>query len=83
MNGDKVDTNVLEHQKRDQESNENGFGKVENNKHSRAEGEQHVVRNKLKEGLQIMWHKVRILQMSEREKLPKLKRNSKLIKLQE
>ena len=78
-----MDTNVIERQKRDQESNENGFGKVENNKHSRAEGEQHVVRNKLKEGLQIMWHKVRILQMSEREKLPKLKRNSKLIKLQE
>jgi hypothetical protein len=31
----------------------------------------------------IMWHKVRLLQMSEREKLPKLKTNSKLIKLQE
>ena len=30
-----------------------------------------------------MWHKVRLLQMSEREKLPKLKTNSKLIKLQE
>jgi hypothetical protein len=29
-----------------------------------------------------MWHKVRLLQMSEREKLPKLKTNSKLIKLQ-
>jgi len=30
-----------------------------------------------------MWHKVRLLQMSEREKLPKLKTNSKLIKFQE
>jgi len=30
-----------------------------------------------------MWHKVRFLQMSEREKLPKLKTNSKLIKFQE
>ena len=30
----------------------------------------------------IMWHKVRLLQMPEREKLPKLKTNSKLIKLQ-
>jgi len=30
-----------------------------------------------------MWHKVGLLQMSEREKLPKLKINSKLIKLQE
>jgi len=48
VNGDKVDTNVLEHQKRDQESNDTGFGKVDNNKHPHAEGEQHVVRNKLK-----------------------------------
>ena len=30
-----------------------------------------------------MWHKVRLLQISEREKLPRLKTNSKLIKLQE
>jgi hypothetical protein len=30
-----------------------------------------------------MWHKVRLLQMSKREKLQKLKTNSKLIKLQE
>jgi hypothetical protein len=30
-----------------------------------------------------MWHKVRLLQMCEREKLPKLKTNSRLIKLQE
>jgi uncharacterized protein HemX len=30
-----------------------------------------------------MWNKVRLLQMSERRKLPKLKTNSKLIKLQE
>ena len=30
-----------------------------------------------------MWHKVRLLQMCEREKLPKLKTNSKLIKFQE
>jgi hypothetical protein len=37
----------------------------------------------LKEDLHIRWHKARLLQMSETEKLPKLKRNSKLIKLQE
>ena len=37
----------------------------------------------LKEDLQIMWHKVRLLQISEREKLPRLKTDSKLIKLQE
>ena len=30
-----------------------------------------------------MWHKVRLLQMFEREKVPKLKTNSKLIKFQE
>jgi hypothetical protein len=48
-----------------------------------AEGEQHTVRNKLKEDLQIMWHKVRLLQMFEREKLQKLKTYSKLIKIQE
>jgi predicted nucleic-acid-binding protein len=30
-----------------------------------------------------MWHKVRLLQMCEREKLPKLTTNSKLMKLQE
>jgi len=77
-----MDTNVIGHQKRDQEGNSTGFGKVEN-KHPSAEGEQHTVRNKLKEDLPIMWHKVRFLQMSEREKLPNLKTNSKLIKLQE
>jgi len=61
-----MDTNVTEYQKRDQESNNIGFGKVGNNKHLSAEGEQHTVRNKLKEDLQIMWHKVRLIQMSER-----------------
>jgi hypothetical protein len=30
-----------------------------------------------------MWHKVRLLEMSEREKLPKVKTNNKLINLQE
>ena len=77
-----MDTNVIEHQKRDQENEHTDFGKVENNKHPSAEGEQHTVKNKLKEYLQIMWHKVRLLQMSESGKLPKLKTNSKLIKLQ-
>ena len=82
VNGDKMDTNIIEHQKRDEENDNTGFGKVENNKHQSAEGEQHTFKNKLKEDLQIMWHKVRLLQMSEREKLPKLQTNSKLIKLQ-
>jgi len=83
VNGDKMDTNVLEHQKRDQENGNAGFGKVQNNKHPSAEGERHTVKNKLKEYLQIMCHKVRLLQVSERKKLLKLKTNSKLIKLQE
>ena len=48
MHGEKVDINVIEHQKRDQESNNTGFGKVENKKHPSAEREQHTVRNKLK-----------------------------------
>jgi len=83
VNGIKLDTNVIQHQKRDQENATTGSGKAENYKHPSAEGEQHTVKNKLKEDLQIMWHKVRLLQMSESEKLPKLKTNSKLIKLQE
>jgi hypothetical protein len=77
VNGDKMDTNVIEHQKRDQES------KVENNNHPSAEGEQHTIGNKLKEDFQIIWYKVRLLQMSGREKLAKLKTKSKLIKFQE
>ena len=37
-----MDTNVIEHQRRDQESNDTGFGKVEINEHPSAEGEQHT-----------------------------------------
>ena len=81
-NGDKMDTNVIEHQKKDQESKNTGFGKAGNNKHPSAEGEQHTDRNKLKKDLQVMWHKVRPLQMCETDKLPKLTTDSKLIKLQ-
>jgi len=36
-NSDKMDKNDLEHQKRDQESKNTGFGKAENNKHPSAE----------------------------------------------
>ena len=32
VNGNKMDTNVIEHQQRDQESKNTGFGKAENNK---------------------------------------------------
>jgi len=64
-------------------NNNTDFRKAEKNKHPSAEGEQHTLNNKLTKDLQIMWHKVRLLQMCEREKLSKLKTNSKLIKLQE
>jgi hypothetical protein len=77
-----MNTTVTPDQKRDQESNSTSFNTVEN-KHPSAEEEQNAVRNKLKEDLQIMWHKVRLLKMSQREKLPKLQKNRKLIKLQE
>ena len=70
--GDIMDANVIQHYKRDQENDNTVFGNVENNKHPNAKGEQRTVTNKLKEDLQIMWHKVRLLQMSEREKMPKL-----------
>ena len=58
VNGDKMDKNVIEYQKRDPENNNTGFGKVHNNKHRSAQGEQHTFRNKLKEYLQKMWHKL-------------------------
>jgi len=61
MNCDKMDTNDKEHQKREQESNNTGLGKIENNKHLMAEGKQHTVKNKLKVDLKIMLHKVRRL----------------------
>jgi hypothetical protein len=38
-----------------------------------------VAGEKLKEELEIMWYKVRLLQMSERQRLPKLVENSKII----
>jgi len=41
------------------------------------------VKNKLNEDHQIMWLMVRLQQIYEREKLPRLKTNNKLIKLQE
>jgi hypothetical protein len=52
-------------------------------RNSGTEARDHTVRTKLKEELQIMWHKVRLLQMSERDKLPKLQKDNKLIKLKD
>jgi len=64
MNGDKIDTNDKEHQQKRPRKNSTGLGKTENNKHTGAEGEQYAVSNKLREDLNIMWHKVRLLQTS-------------------
>ena len=81
VKGDKMDTNFTENQKRDQEHNNTGSDTIENNKHPKAEGEQNRDRNKLKEDLQIMWHKVRLLRMSEREKLHKLTKEQQIDKI--
>jgi len=83
VNSDGTDANGIEYQKRDKENKNTDCDKAQINKHTSAEGEQHTVKNKLKEDLHLMWHKVRLLQISEREKLPRLKTNSKLIKFQE
>jgi hypothetical protein len=40
--------------------------------------QQHADGEKLKEELKIMWYKVRLLQMSERQRLPKLVGNNKI-----
>jgi hypothetical protein len=61
VNGDKMDKTVTENQRRDQESNNASYDKVENNKQTSPEEQQNTVRNKLNEGLYIMWHKVRLL----------------------
>ena len=66
MNGfNKMVTIDTKHQKRE-ESNNMGLGKI-GSKHLETEVGQHIMRNKLKEDLQIMWHKAKLLQMSERE----------------
>jgi hypothetical protein len=43
--------------------------------------QQHVAGENLKEELEILWYKVRLLQMSERLRLPKLVEISKIIRL--
>jgi hypothetical protein len=82
MNGNKMVKTDIPHQKRDEESNNTGLGKIQR-KQSGTKVGQHTIRNKLKEDLQIMWHTVRLLQMYERNMLPKLRENSKWIKLME
>jgi hypothetical protein len=41
-NNNNNNNNVIEHRKSDRESNNTGFGKVENNKHPSTEGELHT-----------------------------------------
>jgi hypothetical protein len=58
----------------------------DNNNNKNSSGRkvgQHTVRHKLQEDLQVTWHKIKLLQMSQRESLPELKENSKLIKLED
>ena len=81
INGNTMNTNDTQHQKKDEESNSTGLGKTENN--NQEQKKRSTVRNKLKEDLQILWHKVRLLQMHERDRLPKSMENSKLIKLKD
>jgi len=54
VNGDRTDANGIEYQKKDKENENTDCGKAQINKHPSAEGEQHTVKNKLKEDLQIM-----------------------------
>jgi hypothetical protein len=49
------------------------------NRNLGQDAQQHVAGEKLKEELEIMWYKVRLLQMSERQRLPKLVENRKII----
>jgi hypothetical protein len=51
------------------------------NKDSGEDAEQNIARDKLREELQIIWYKVRLLQIFERQRLPKLIENNKLIHL--
>jgi hypothetical protein len=75
---DNTENNITE------EENNRNLGTNEEhleNKDLREDTEQNIARDKLREELQIMWYKVRLLQMSERQRLPKLIENNKLIHL--
>jgi hypothetical protein len=56
---------------------------VKNTKRTKTQedADQHTARDKLKEDLQIMCYRVKLLQMPERQRLPKLSENTKLIHL--
>jgi hypothetical protein len=66
------------------EEQTNNAGATENhlilkNRNLGGDTQQHVAGEKLKEDLEIMWYKVRLLQMSERQRLPKVIENNKII----
>jgi hypothetical protein len=65
---------------REEENNSNVDTNEEHleNKDLGEDAEQNIARDKLRAELQIMWYKVRLLQMSERQRLPKLTENNKL-----
>jgi len=44
---------------------------------------QHTVKHRLKDDLQVTWHTIKLIQMSQKERLQELKENSKLIKLKD
>jgi hypothetical protein len=49
------------------------------NRNLEEDTQQHVAGEKLKEELEIMWYKVGLLQMSKRQRLPKLTESNKII----
>jgi trehalose/maltose hydrolase-like predicted phosphorylase len=63
-------------------SNNNNDNNNSKNSSGRKVG-QHTVKPKLKDDLQVTWHKIKLIQMSQRESLPELKENSKLIELED
>ena len=83
VNGDRTEANGIEYQKRYNENENTDCDEAWINKQLTAEVEQHTVKNKLKEDLKIMWQKLKLLQITESEKLPRIKTNNKLIKIQE
>jgi hypothetical protein len=75
---DKIKENVRPHMQDNtkdhvrEEGNNNHVGTNEEHLENKSLGEdveQHIARDKLKEELQIMWHKVKLLRMSARQRL--------------
>jgi hypothetical protein len=72
----------MEDQIREEQTNNVGATeehRLTENRNLGEDTQQHVAGEKLKEELEIMWYKVRLLQMSERQRLPKLVENNKIM----